>query len=58
MVALAELRVTLRLLLGNLSISRHGRSSVELVFSDDLKPDVREQSGMEQFSLIGKVIIT
>jgi hypothetical protein len=34
--------------LGNLSISRLGRSSVESVFSDDLKPDGREQSVKEQ----------
>jgi hypothetical protein len=38
----------MNLLLGNLSISRHGKSSVECVFSDDLKPDGREQSGKEQ----------
>jgi len=34
--------------LGNLSISRLGRSSVESVFSDDLKPDGRERSGKKQ----------
>jgi RNA recognition motif-containing protein len=31
-----------------LSISRHGKSSVETFFSDDLKPDGREQSGKAQ----------
>jgi hypothetical protein len=31
--------------LDELSISRHGISSVERVFSDDLKPGGREQSG-------------
>jgi len=35
-------------LLDKLSISRLGESSVESVFSDDLKPDVREQSVKEQ----------
>ena len=30
------------------SISRLGRSSVERVFSDDLRPDGREQPGMKQ----------
>jgi hypothetical protein len=29
-------------------VSRLGRSSVESVFSDDLKPDGREQSGKKQ----------
>jgi hypothetical protein len=31
--------------LDSLSISRHGKSSGELSFSDDFKPEVREQSG-------------
>jgi len=35
-------------LLDKLSISRRGESSVESVFSDDLKPDDREQSVKEQ----------
>jgi cold-inducible RNA-binding protein len=34
--------------LDNLSISRLGKSSVERVFSDDLKPDGRERSGKKQ----------
>lgn len=32
-------------LLDRQSFSRHGRSSIELVFVDGLKPDRREQSG-------------
>ena len=35
-------------LLDKLSISRLGESSVESVFSDDLKPDAREQSVKKQ----------
>jgi hypothetical protein len=34
--------------LDRLPLSRHGRSSIEFIFSDDLKPDVREQLGKEQ----------
>jgi cold-inducible RNA-binding protein len=32
-------------LLDSLSVPRHGKSSSELCFSDDLKPEEREQSG-------------
>jgi hypothetical protein len=35
-------------LLDNQSLSRHGISSIEFFFSDDLKPDHREQSEKEQ----------
>jgi hypothetical protein len=41
-------RAILSGLLDKLSISRLGESSVESVFSDDLKPDDREQSVKEQ----------
>ena len=41
-------RAILSGLLDKLSISRLGKSSVERVFSDDLKPDGREQSVKEQ----------
>src|SRR5207249_2448505 len=34
--------------LDNQPPSRHGRSSIEFVFSDDLKPDRREQSAWER----------
>ena len=47
-VAFASSPRKLALLLGNLSISRHGRSSLEFVFNDDLKPDGREQSGKKR----------
>jgi hypothetical protein len=49
MVVIGLLSLRLVELLGNLSISRHGRSSVEFVFIDDLKPERREQSGKEQW---------
>src|SRR5437867_4964313 len=34
--------------LDNQPLPRHGRSSIEFIFSDDLKPDRREQSGKER----------
>ena len=37
-------------------LSRHGKSSVESVFSDDLKPDDREQSGRAADSLRKQII--
>ena len=41
--------------LDNLSISRLGKSSVESVFSDDLKPDGRERSE-EEVGIYGKKV--
>jgi hypothetical protein len=48
MIAIPKQILILWRQLDNLSISRLGKSSVERVFSDDLKPDGREQSGKKQ----------